>query len=139
MKKKQPEVGITTDYQYRCILRRLDSSNTIMGCRNGGQGLKNNAAAIITITKATIKLTQPNFFKTVYKPMMASMVTIVSPINFTFDFEPKIQHLSQLIPFVAMLKQGFRIKTTKELIGGENVEEPCKGDTPAQPRAQALG
>ena len=30
-----------------------------------------------------------------------------------------------------MFKQGFRIKTTKELIGGENVEEPCKGDTPA--------
>ncbi len=27
--------------------------------------------------------------------------------------------------------QGNRIKTTKYLIGDENVDEPCKGDTPS--------
>ena len=34
--------------------------------------------------------------------MMASMVTIVSPINFTFYFAPKIQYLSLLMLFDVM-------------------------------------
>ena|GEM_PF-5550759 len=34
--------------------------------------------------------------------MMASMVTIVSPINFTFYFAPKIQYLSLLTLFDVM-------------------------------------
>ena len=63
--------------------------------------------------------------------MMASMVTIVSPINLHLILCQRYNIYPSLFPFVAMFKQGFRIKTTKELIGGENVEEPCKGDTPA--------
>ena len=38
-------------------------------------------------------------------------------------------YISEYTHLTPALSQGIRIKTTKQLIGDENADKPCKGDT----------